>query len=344
MDFLILNFCLCVMCLFALPILKLGQKWLISSVASFFILALPEREPEHKSMFLTVAKVAVCGIAFLYIAGAWSAVCVATAQTIISREVVTWDWLYLVASFVWCVQVLLRGINLFTLYQRVTTETRAVWDQANLTFQSTFFSSFVICGLGALAWILFAIWPSLMLMLYGWALNPLIRALGGVDDLLKTYWWIPALVLSGAVIKVFFLRGNKTTPEWRSWGAELDRVVFMAQTFSQEWGGCSKPEVLYRLPRSWVGATAEDRGAFVVARNPGIFKYFEFHFMFGEPQDAPMTFLYVRGLQELRELWILVQAGEMALSLRPANGSSVSPDAKKAAKALESKFSLSIVE
>lgn len=344
MDFLILNFCLCVMCFLALPVLRLGQKWLMSSLASFFILALPEREPERKSMLPTMLKVALCGIVLLSIAGGWSAVCVATAQTIIRREAVTWDWLYLVASFSWCIQVLLGSINLFTLYQRVTTETRAVWDQANFTFQTTLIASIVICGLGALAWILFAIWPRLMLMLYGWALNPFTRGLDGVDGLLKTYWWIPVLVLSGAVIRVLFLRGDKATPEWGGWGAELDRVVFMAQTFSQKWDRYSKPEVLDSLPRSWPGATAEDRGAFVVARNPEIFKYFEFHFMFGEPQGAPMTFLYVRGLNELRELWILVQAGEMALSLRPANGSAVSPAAKKAAKALESKFSLSMVE
>ena len=49
MDFLILNFYLCIVCLPVLLTLRLAQKWLMLSLASFFILALPEREREDRS-------------------------------------------------------------------------------------------------------------------------------------------------------------------------------------------------------------------------------------------------------------------------------------------------------
>jgi hypothetical protein len=70
MDFLILNLYLCVTCVPPLWALRLAQKWLTSSLASLFILPLPEREPENKSIFVWVVMVAVSGIAFLYVAGA----------------------------------------------------------------------------------------------------------------------------------------------------------------------------------------------------------------------------------------------------------------------------------
>lgn len=344
MDFLILNLYLCILCVPALLLLGLGQRWLMSSLASFFVLAMPERELENKSMFVRVAVVAVSGFAFLCIAGAWSAFCVAIATNIVNREAVTWDWLYFIVSFVWCTLILLRSINFLTLYQRVTTETLAVWDQAGYTFQTTLVISFIICGLAALAWIVFAIWPGSMLMLYGWALNPFTRAMEGIDGFLKANWWIPLIVLAVAVIRLFANRSGKVNPGWRAWGAELDRVVFMTRTFAEHWAWYGKNEFLEKMPATWSGATVEDKGAYVVVCNPSLYKYFEFHFMFGERQDAPMSLLYVRGLKELQGLWLHGHAGELGYSLKPANGIPISPDAKKAAELMERKFGLRLVE
>lgn len=344
MDFLILNLYLCILCVPALLLLGLGQRWLMSSLASFFVLAMPEREPENKNMSVRVASVAASGLAFLYVAGAWSALCVATATTIVNRGAVTWDWPYLIVSFIWCALILLRSINLPTLYQRVTTETPAVWDQAGHTFHTTLFASFIICGLAALAWIVFAIWPGSMLIPYGWVLNPLARAMGGIDGLLKANWWIPLIVLSVAVVRLFTGRSGKVNPGWRVWGAELDRVVFITRSFAEDWAWYGKNEFLVKMPGTWAGATVEDKGAYVVVRNPDLYRYFEFHFMFGERQDAPMSALHVRGLKELQGLWLHGHAGELGFSLKPENGSTASPDAKKAAELMKRKFGLRLVE
>lgn len=343
MDFLILNLYLCILCVPALLLLGLGQRWLMSSLASFFVLAMPERERENKSMSVRVALVAVSGLAFLYVAGAWSALCVAIATTIYNRETVTWDWLYLVVSFVWYVLILLRSINLPTLYQRVTTETQAVWDQAKYTFHLTLIASFIICGLAVLAWIVFAIWPGSMLIPYGWVLNPLTRTMEGIDGFLKANWWISLIVLSVAIIRLFTKRSGKVNSEWRMWGAELDRVVFITQRFAEDWAWYGKHEFLVKMPGTWAGATVEDKGAYVVVRNPDLYSYFEFHFMFGERQDAPMSVLYVRGLKELQGLWLHGYASELGYSLKPANDSPVSPDAQKAAELMGRKFGLRLV-
>jgi hypothetical protein len=340
MDFLILNLYLCVMCVPALLAVRSGQKWLTSSLASFFILALPEREREQRSMLAAVARVALCGLVFLYVTGAWSAFCVAVARAVASRETVTWDWLYLGVSFVWCVQVLLRALDPVILYRKVATETRAVWDQAAPTFQSAVIFSFVTGGLAVLAWIAFAVWPGLMRIPYGWALGPFVRRVDGADDFLKTNWWIIVVALSIAVAKMVHARGGGGGTEWRAWGTEIERVVFMARTLSGEWAGDGKSEFIHKLLGSWSGATAEDRGEYVLVRHPELYRYFEFHFMFGARQDAPMAFVYVRGLEDLQGLWILGQAGELAWSLKPVDGRPASHDAQRAAEMLERKFDI----
>jgi hypothetical protein len=55
-----------------------------------------------------------------------------------------------------------------------------------------------------------------------------------------------------------------------AWEAELDGVVFMTQTLSSHWAGYSKPEFLEKMPGTWHGATAEDRGGHVVVTNPEV--------------------------------------------------------------------------
>lgn len=174
MDFLILNVYLFVVCVLGLPILRLAQKWPTSSLARFFL-------PKDESVFIPAVWVAVSGIAFLYIAGAWSAFCLAIARTIIDRKTVTWDWLYLCVSFVWCVLILSRGIRPFSLSERImpdpTLEEDQAYEQTHDTYMVAFPIYLAIWGLAVLAWGLFAVWPRLMLILYGWILGPLTRAI-----------------------------------------------------------------------------------------------------------------------------------------------------------------------
>ena len=343
MDFLILNLCLCVICVPVLIVHRLGQKWLMLALASFFILALPEREREDRSTFAAVARIAMFFCIFLYIAVAWSAFCVAIATNISSRPTVTWHWLYVAASLVWFIQLPLREFDPLGLYRKVSTETRTVWDQTTYTFQTTLIISLVISGLGVLAWIVFTIWPRLTLIPYGWILEPSLWSLEAADGFLKHNWWLPSAILAMALVRMFLVRTRKDPIEWRSWGDELDRVVMMAKTLSSEWAGYNKTEFLDAILRSWGGATAEDCCSYVLVRNDR-YSHFEFHFMFGDQPNADMAFLYVRGLKELQGLWILGRSGELALSLKPVNGSTVSSEAKKAARLLQQKFDLQFAD
>lgn len=339
MDFLILNFYLYIVCIPVLLTLRLSQKWLMLSLASFFILALPEREREDRSALAAVARIASCAGAFLYIAVAWSAFCVAITTNFSGRQTATWYWLYIAASLVWFIQLPLRELNPPRLYRKVSTGTRTVWEQTTYTFQFTLILSFAIWGLAALAWIVFTIRPGLTLMPYGWILKPSLRSLEVVDSLLKQHWWLPSTILAIVTVRMFVVRARKDPTEWQSWGDELDRVVFMSKNLSRDWAWYSKTEFLNAILSSWGGATAEDCGSYVLVRNES-FSYFEFRFMFGEPPNARLTFLFVRGLKELQGLWILGRSGELVLNVKPT----ASHEAQKAAGLLQKKFDLGFAD
>lgn len=343
MDFLILNLCLCVICVPVFIVHRLGQKLLMLSVASFFILALPEREREDRSAFVAVGRIAICACLFLYIAVGWAAFCVAIASNVSNRPTATWHWLYVAASLVWFIQLPLRVIDPSRLYCKVSTETRTVWDQTGYTFHTTLIASLIILGLSSLAWVVFTIWPNLTMIPYGWILKPILWALEAIDGFLKRNWWLPAAILALALVRMLVVRTRKNPSDWRSWGTDLDAVVMMAKTLSSEWAGYRKTEFHDAILTSWGGTIAEDCGSYILVRNER-YSHFEFHFMFGDQPNADMAFLYVRGLKELQGLWILGRSGELALSLKPVNGSTVSAEAKKAAGLLQQKFDLQFAD
>lgn len=133
---------------------------------------------------------------------------------------------------------------------------------------------------------------------------------------------------------------------WRpAWVAELNHVPYTTQSFSRTWVHYEKFDFLEKIPDAWPGAAIEDNGELVVVRNPQVFRYFEFGFIFPKERDMRMESLLVRGLNELGGLWILGHSGEiMSCRLKPANGSSVSRDARKAAKMLRKRFEIHSVE
>ena len=84
-----------------------------------------------------------------------------------------------------------------------------MWDQTTYTFQTTLILSLAIWGVGALAWIVFTIWPSLALIPYGWFLKPFLRWLEAFDGFLKRNWWLPSAILAVALLRVFVARTGK---------------------------------------------------------------------------------------------------------------------------------------
>lgn len=342
MDLLILNLYLLVVYVPVLICLRLVRKGLMLSIASFLILALPEREREERSAAAAIAYIAVCMIAFCYCAVAWSAFCSVIAKSVASRPAVTWDWLYNAVGLIWCVQLLAREINPPELLRKVSTETRTVWDQTTYTFQSLLVITIAVSGFATLAWIIFAIWPSIALIPYGWILRPSVRWLEAADGFLKRNWWLPITVLVLALIRLVLVH-IRTVPVVNGWAYELDRVVMMAKSLSSEWVGYNKEDFRNAILDSWSEVTAEDGGTYLLIRNER-FSYFEFYFMFGEHPNARMTFLFVRGLKELQGLWILGQSGSLALSLKSEDESSIWLDAQKAANLLARKFKLQFTD
>ncbi|MFN0278923.1 MAG: hypothetical protein ACKVRN_10000 [Pyrinomonadaceae bacterium] len=120
----------------------------------------------------------------------------------------------------------------------------------------------------------------------------------------------------------------------RAWEPELDRVVDMSRVLSRDWINYPKAEFLELMPSTWQGAVAEGRLGYVVVTNPEFYNYFEFHFMFGQEEEAPMFSLITRGLQELEDLWIIGDGtGELKCTVKPVNGI-ISKDAQQAVKML----------
>jgi hypothetical protein len=122
------------------------------------------------------------------------------------------------------------------------------------------------------------------------------------------------------------------------WLSELDGVSFLAETLSRDWTGWRKAEFLEKMPRTWHGAKTEDRGKYVVVRNPGRHRYFEFHFVFGNREGMPVEIVVIRGLNELHDLSIVGKSGHTMYQLKSTNRGCVTRDAQKAAKILQTKY------
>jgi hypothetical protein len=124
-----------------------------------------------------------------------------------------------------------------------------------------------------------------------------------------------------------------------AWDRDLETAAYMVSVLSRDWVNYEKDDFLSKMPGTWAGASvAENNGEIVVIRNPSSHMYFEYHFFFPAEAGTRMQFLIARGLEDLRDLWIVGNSGEVVSRLKPASGQTASRAAQKAAKTLEKRF------
>lgn len=153
MNFVTYNLLLLAASFPALFIFSIGVMGLISPLSLF---SKSERLP--KAISLSILGLA--GLYQIYFWGLWSAFIVAlTYKYTISPEV-TWDWMYFVSGFTWCTAL----IGWLSHKERQSSE--SLKEDRGIV-QGTFMYSTV----ALVAYVVFAIWPHLMLAPFGWALD-----------------------------------------------------------------------------------------------------------------------------------------------------------------------------
>ena len=95
----------------------------------------------------------------IYFWGAWSAFCVAVAYNFASKPEVTWDWLYFITGFFESTSL----IGWLSYKERMGSSAE---DQRGIAAGTMWYSLVAIA-----AYLVFAIWPDLMNVPYGWLLR-----------------------------------------------------------------------------------------------------------------------------------------------------------------------------
>jgi hypothetical protein len=103
---------------------------------------------------------ALAGAFQIYFWGFWSALCIAIALDFTQKPEVTWDWLYWISAFSWCISL----IGWFGHKEQQTSTSAA---ESRGIHRGTTLYSLVAIG----AFVVFAFAPRLMLSPYGWALR-----------------------------------------------------------------------------------------------------------------------------------------------------------------------------
>lgn len=164
----------------SLFLIRSAQKLMTHSVARLAEFVQPERERQGNGlMILGLAIFSV--LLFIYVAGAWCAVCVAIPRSLAQQTASAMGWVYLGIGFVWCLVVIpwstrtaigISDPNQLLAYIEINTVAR--WEKANVTFMFAIASSLVVFWLSLVTWILFTIWPNLMQWPYGWLVDPVL--------------------------------------------------------------------------------------------------------------------------------------------------------------------------
>jgi len=103
------------------------------------------------------------GIVFIYqiyFWGFWSAFCVAMTIKFTHIPAVTWDWLYWIMGFGWCIYLI--KLMAYKEMQSIQSYKEARWMQKGTSFYLL---------ITIVAFLVFSFSPSLMLPPYGWALK-----------------------------------------------------------------------------------------------------------------------------------------------------------------------------
>jgi hypothetical protein len=150
------------------------QRLLTHSVARLAEYIKPERERQGNGLVI-LGLTFFSGLLFLYVVGAWCALCVAIPRSAAQQTASVMRWLYLGAGFICCSVVIPWATRLAIgigdpnqLLAYINIKTQARWEKADGTFAFAVASSTIVFWLALLVWIIFAIWPSLIQWLYGW--------------------------------------------------------------------------------------------------------------------------------------------------------------------------------
>ena len=144
-----------VLLLSGFPAILIFSVGVFACLAPLALFAKMEKPPLIVVILLTL----LAGAFQIYFWGLWSAYCVAVTYKFTIRPAVTWDWLYFITGFfdassiiAWLSYKEQEGES----YQRQTEVQRGTMYYAAVAW---------------IAYIVFAIWPSLITPVYGWATN-----------------------------------------------------------------------------------------------------------------------------------------------------------------------------
>ena len=153
MNFVTYNLILLAASLPALFIFSVGVMGLLSPL-SFF------RNPERLSKAMSLPILGLAGIYQIYFWGLWSAFIVALTYKHTIGPEVTWDWMYFVSGFAWCTAL----IGWLSHKERQSSESLKE-DRGIVS------GTFMYSTVALVAYVVFAIWPHLMLAPFGWAID-----------------------------------------------------------------------------------------------------------------------------------------------------------------------------
>lgn len=112
----------------------------------------------NKPPFILMLPLMILAGAFqLYFWGLWSAYCVAVTYKFTLRPAVTWDWLYFVTGF-------FNSSSLLVWLSHKEQQGESLGRQQETQRGTIYFAAIVW-----IAYIVFAVWPSLITPAYGWA-------------------------------------------------------------------------------------------------------------------------------------------------------------------------------
>ena len=137
----------------ALFIFSLGVMGLLSPLLLF---SKSERLPKA----LSLPILGLAGLYQVYFWGFWSAFIVALTYKYTIRPEVTWDWMYFISGFTWCTAL----IGWLSHKERQSSE--SLKEERGIVSGTFMYSTVAL-----IAYVVFALWPHLMLVPFGWVLN-----------------------------------------------------------------------------------------------------------------------------------------------------------------------------
>ena len=153
MNFITYNLLLLAASIPAILIFSVGLMGLLSPLALF-------SKSEEPPKAIVLPLIGLAGLYQVYFWVLWSAFCVALTYKYTIRPEVTWDWLYFVIGFMWCTALIGWLSHKEQQMSESLENTRGI-------LSGTLMYKIV----AVVAYIVFAIWPHLMLVPFGWALD-----------------------------------------------------------------------------------------------------------------------------------------------------------------------------